>query len=286
MFPTYNGGMNDFVPRSVGTGNDASAALVFADQLTERGDARGTLIVLEAKLAATAKNDEGRAKMQRQARAMRAEALAAWAKELGVATDTLVLDGGLPRTFVVTLPFGGAPRLPDCPWLTTVRVKAEGHASRWAARSEAIAVIESHEDAFAQLIQLPLFGLASSRAWAPASSISRGTCGSRWRATATSSFITAGSSRTTMHFSRYDRHGHRKVKEPAGVDGRYPKLVVGVGGIVWVIGGRLLRAITPASVSPVEIPVPSGKSVDHLDEGLATMPDGSLVLSPRTPGTS
>jgi uncharacterized protein (TIGR02996 family) len=105
----------------VSDADDRSAELVFADALIERGDPRGELIVIEAQLAALGPGDVRAGDLTRRAGEILPEARAAWARELGVRPEAVLLDRGIARAVEIVASVAGV-RVPDNRWLRELHV--------------------------------------------------------------------------------------------------------------------------------------------------------------------
>jgi hypothetical protein len=103
--------------------DDRGEALVFADSLSERGDPRGELIVVEHDRAALDADDPRGAALEKRANKLLGAARKAWAKELGVGEKEVLLDKGVATGLALTLRAKRAATLPDSRWLTELRVE-------------------------------------------------------------------------------------------------------------------------------------------------------------------
>jgi hypothetical protein len=114
------------------------AALVVADELLERGDIRGELIVIESRLAWMVPSDAGYAGLVERAGDLRKKALRAWQKQLH--TKTFKLDRGVPA---VAVRLGSRAPIPNHPWLLALNVigRPDGGAKKGTRDAHLLAAL-------------------------------------------------------------------------------------------------------------------------------------------------
>jgi hypothetical protein len=100
--------------------------LVFADQLIEKGDPRGELIVVASELDEIGIDSAKGAKLHARALELLPKATAAWSKELGIAKTGFVLEMGLPSRVPVPLGAKKLGKVTEHKWIIGYRARNGG----------------------------------------------------------------------------------------------------------------------------------------------------------------
>lgn len=109
---------------------DSGEELVLADELIEREDPRGELIVVATELARLGIDDARGPALARRAKELEPAAREAWAKDIGLRKKELTLERGLPSDVEIDLA-GKKTRLPTHRWITGYLVyRANGSAMK------------------------------------------------------------------------------------------------------------------------------------------------------------
>lgn len=103
--------------------------LVFADQLIEKGDLRGELIVVESELEEVGIDAPRGATLHARALELRPKATAAWSKELGLPKNSFILEMGLPSRVPVQLGAKKLGRVPEHKWIIGYRARSGGEVA-------------------------------------------------------------------------------------------------------------------------------------------------------------
>jgi hypothetical protein len=123
--------------RKPGAAPAGGEELVYADELQEKGDPRGELIVVAAELAKLGVDDARGPALAARARKLMPAAKEAWAKDIGLKKSQFSLEDGLPSNVRVKLR-KTAPQLPEHRWIVGYRVEGAngGQMARLLAAKE------------------------------------------------------------------------------------------------------------------------------------------------------